>query len=175
MFDEIQCGLGRTGSFFAFEAYGVRADVATLAKGLAGGVPVGAVLAGEKACDVFETGDHGSTFGGNPLAAACGIAVLATVNDPAFFREIAGKGAYLIKKLADLQAPTITSLRGRGLMIAADLSVDAWPVIEKLLAAGLLVLSAGAKTLRFLPPYTISRDEIDEGLDILAKTLRDAP
>jgi acetylornithine/N-succinyldiaminopimelate aminotransferase len=171
MFDEIQCGLGRTGTFFAFEAYGVRADVATLAKGLAGGLPVGAVLAGEAACDVFETGDHGSTFGGNPLAAACGIAVLDTVNDPAFLREIAGKGAYMLKKLEELRCSKITALRGRGLMAAADLSIEAWPVVEKLLDNGLLVLSAGERTLRFLPSYTISREEIDAGLDILAKTL----
>ena len=171
MFDEIQCGLGRTGTFFAFQAYGVKADVATLAKGLAGGLPAGAVLAGEAACDVFETGDHGSTFGGNPLAAACGIAVLDIVNDPAFLREIAGKGEYLLKRLDGPRCPKITALRGRGLMIAADLSIDAWPLIEKLLANGLLVLSAGARTLRFLPPYTISREEIDEGLDILSKAL----
>lgn len=171
MFDEIQCGLGRTGSFFAFQAYGVRADVATLAKGLAGGLPAGAVLAGESACDVFETGDHGSTFGGNPLAAACGIAILDIVSDPAFLSEIAGKGAYLLKGLEDLRCPKITALRGRGLMAAADLSVKAWPVIEKLLDGGLLALSAGERTLRFLPPYTISREEIDAGLDILGKAL----
>jgi acetylornithine/N-succinyldiaminopimelate aminotransferase len=174
MFDEIQCGLGRTGSFFAFENYGVKADVATLAKGLAGGLPIGAVLAGEKAAGVFETGDHGSTFGGNPLAAACGTAVIDIVNNAAFLREIAEKGAYFIGKLEKLRSPVVTEIRGRGLMAAADLTVEAWPVIEKLLDRGLLVLGAGPKTLRFLPPYTITRDEIDEGLDILAGVLKDA-
>ncbi|MDR3356304.1 MAG: aspartate aminotransferase family protein [Spirochaetaceae bacterium] len=172
MFDEIQCGLGRTGAFFAFESYGVRADVATLAKGLAGGIPVGAVLAGEKASGVFEPGDHGSTFGGNPLAAACGIAVLDTVNDPAFLLEIAEKGAYFAGRLESLRIPCVTEIRGRGLMIAADLSSQARPMLEKLLTRGLLVLSAGEKTLRFLPPYTISREEIDAGLEILAAALR---
>jgi acetylornithine/N-succinyldiaminopimelate aminotransferase len=173
MFDEIQCGLGRTGNFFAFEAYGVGADLVTLAKGLAGGLPVGAVLAGGKACDVFETGDHGSTFGGNPLAAACGTVVIDIVNDEAFLRQISEKGVYFVKKLESLRSPKITGLRGRGLMIAADLSEEAWPVLEKLLAKGLLVLSAGARTLRFLPPYTISKAEIDEGLEILAGILRE--
>jgi acetylornithine/N-succinyldiaminopimelate aminotransferase len=174
MFDEIQCGLGRTGAFFAFENYGVKADVATLAKGLAGGIPAGAVLAGEKAAGVFETGDHGSTFGGNPLAAACGTAVLDIVNDAAFLREIADKGAYFIGRLEDERNPAITAVRGRGLMAAADISIEAWPVLEKLLDRGLLVLSAGPQTLRFLPPYTITRDEIDEGLDILFRTLKEA-
>jgi acetylornithine/N-succinyldiaminopimelate aminotransferase len=173
MFDEIQCGLGRTGSFFAFENYGVKADVATLAKGLAGGLPVGAVLAGEKAADTLQTGDHGSTFGGSPLAAACGIAVIDTVSDAAFLREIAEKGSYFAQKLRCLRSPKITAVRGRGLMLAADISGEAWPVIEKLLERGLLVLSAGAQTLRFLPPYTISRKEIDAGLDILISVLAD--
>ncbi|MDR2660064.1 MAG: aspartate aminotransferase family protein [Spirochaetaceae bacterium] len=167
MFDEIQCGMGRTGAFFAFEQYGVKADIATLAKGLAGGVPVGATLAGDKACDVLVIGDHGSTFGANPLAAACGIAVLDTVNNSGFLRGIAEKGAYFMDKLARLNNPKIKSIRGKGLIIGADISMDAWPVLEKLLDRGLLVLSAGAKTLRFLPPYIINTDMIDEALNIL--------
>ncbi|MDR1256843.1 MAG: aspartate aminotransferase family protein [Spirochaetaceae bacterium] len=169
MFDEIQCGLGRTGSFFAFEGYGVKADIVTLAKGLAGGIPVGAALAGEAVADTLETGDHGSTFGANPLAAACGIAVLDIVTDSAFLKSIAEKGLYFAKKLE--ANPKITAVRGRGLMLAADIGVDAWPVLEKLLDNGLLALSAGAKTLRFLPPYIIDMAQIDEGLAILNRVL----
>jgi acetylornithine/N-succinyldiaminopimelate aminotransferase len=169
IFDEIQCGLGRTGSFFAFEDYGVKADIVTLAKGLAGGIPVGAALASEAAADTLETGDHGSTFGANPLAAACGIAVLDIVTDSAFLKSIAEKGLYFAKKLE--ANSKITAVRGRGLMLAADIGVDAWPVLEKLLDNGLLALSAGAKTLRFLPPYIIDMAQIDEGLAILNRVL----
>jgi acetylornithine/N-succinyldiaminopimelate aminotransferase len=173
MFDEIQCGLGRTGTFLALEHYGITADVVTLAKGLSGGVPVGAVLAGEKAAGVFESGDHGSTFGGNPLAAAAGLAVLKTVNDPAFLKEIRRKGEKFLTVIRGWNHPAITGARGRGLMIAVDITADAWPVLEKGIALaagnrpGLLFLSAGPKTLRFLPPYTVSDAEIGEGLEML--------
>jgi acetylornithine/N-succinyldiaminopimelate aminotransferase len=173
MFDEIQCGLGRTGTFLACEAYGIKADIVTLAKGLAGGVPVGAVLAGDKAAAVFETGDHGSTFGGNPLAAAAGVVVLDTITDPAFLKEIAGKGEKITAILRGWKHPLIKEVRGRGLMIGIDIEKDAWPVLEACLAAGLLVLSAGQKTLRLLPPFVISDGEIEQGLALL-KTALDA-
>jgi acetylornithine/N-succinyldiaminopimelate aminotransferase len=167
MFDEIQCGVGRTGTFLALEHYGVKADVVTLAKGLSGGVPVGAVLAGKKAAEVFESGDHGSTFGGNPLAAAAGLVVLEVVNQPEFLGEIARKGERIQETLRSWKHPAIREIRGRGLMIGADITTEAWPVLEAALARGLLILSAGSSTLRFLPPYIISNEEIDQGLEIL--------
>jgi acetylornithine/N-succinyldiaminopimelate aminotransferase len=203
MFDEIQCGLGRTGTFLACEAYGVQADIVTLAKGLAGGIPAGAVLAGDRAAAVFETGDHGSTFGGSPLAAAAGIVVLDTVTDPAFLKEIARKGEKITAALKGWNHPLITEIRGRGLMIGIDIEKDAWPVLEACLApdvfgfsgapsaasagsgvsagsaasagsavtGGLLLLSAGQKTLRLLPPYVISDGEIEQGLALLKAVL----
>jgi acetylornithine/N-succinyldiaminopimelate aminotransferase len=175
MFDEVQCGMGRTGTFLGCEAYGVKPDVVTLAKGLAGGIPVGAVLAGDKAAGVLEVGDHGSTFGGNPLAAAAGLVVLETVTQPAFLADITRKGDRIQAALRSWKHPRITGVRGRGLMIAADLDIEAWPVLEAAIAKaespagdpGLLMLSAGPKTLRFLPPYIISDNEIDQGLEIL--------
>jgi acetylornithine/N-succinyldiaminopimelate aminotransferase len=172
MFDEVQCGIGRTGTFLGCEAYGVTPDVVTLAKGLAGGIPVGAVLAGEKAASVLRTGDHGSTFGGNPVAAAAGLVVLETVNTPAFLGEIRRKGDKIQAALRSWKHPRITGVRGRGLMIAADLDTEAWPVMEAAVAGdrddpGLLMLSAGPGTLRFLPPYIISDEEIERGLEIL--------
>ncbi|MDR2485559.1 MAG: aspartate aminotransferase family protein [Treponema sp.] len=167
MFDEIQCGIGRTGTFLACEAYRVKPDIVTLAKGLSAGVPSGAVLAGDKAADVFETGDHGSTFGGNPLAAAAGLVVLETVNNPAFLKGIAGKGDRIRAALHSWNHPRIKDIRGRGLMIGVDIASPAWDILEAALAKGLLILSAGANTLRFLPPYIITDDEIDQGLDIL--------
>jgi acetylornithine/N-succinyldiaminopimelate aminotransferase len=179
MFDEVQAGLGRTGTFLACEGYGVKPDVVTLAKGLCGGVPAGAVLAGEKAMDVFKTGDHGSTFGGNPLAAAAGLVVLETVNNPAFLKEIARKGEKFVAILKSWNHPKVREIRGRGLMLGIDITEEAWPILEKCVSrvysgdnqSGLLLLSAGKNTLRLLPPYIISDGEIEEGLEILRSVL----
>jgi len=171
MLDEIQSGVGRTGTFLAGEAYGVRPDVVTLAKGLAGGVPIGAVLGNEKTMDVLGTGDHGSTFGGNPLAAAAGLAVLSVVDDPAFLAGIRRQGERLLAAIKAWKHPQVLETRGRGLMIGVDLAVDAWPVLEKALATGLVLLSAGPKTLRILPPYVITDQEMDEGLTLLKAVL----
>jgi acetylornithine/N-succinyldiaminopimelate aminotransferase len=167
MFDEIQCGLGRTGTFLACRGYGVEPDVVTMAKGLCGGIPVGAVMAGEKATDVFQPGDHGSTFGGNLLAAACGIVVLDTVNRPEFLAEIVRKGDKILGAIRLWNLPAVTDVRGKGLMAGVDIAGDAHEVMEEALKQGLLILTAGKQTLRFLPPYIISDREIDEGLRIL--------
>jgi acetylornithine/N-succinyldiaminopimelate aminotransferase len=182
MFDEIQCGMGRTGTFLAFEQYlfngkPLQADLVTLAKSLAGGIPAGAVLAGEKAAGVFETGDHNSTFGGNPVAAAAGLVVLETVNKPPFLAEISRKGEKIISTIRGWKHPAVREVRGRGLMIGIDIDREAWPVLEKAISradgknCGLLILSAGEKTLRLLPPYVISDSEIDQGLEILRELL----
>ena len=174
MFDEIQTGMGRTGTFLACESYGIKPDVVTLAKSLAGGLPAGAFLAGEKVADVLQIGDHGSTFGGNSLAAAAGLAVLDTVAKPEFLKENLRKGEKLKAALKSWNHPKITEIRGMGLMIGADITVEAWPLLEALITKadpGLLLLSAGKKTLRFLPPYIISDDELDQGLDILKSML----
>jgi acetylornithine/N-succinyldiaminopimelate aminotransferase len=145
MFAEIQCGLGRTGTFLAFEQYQcngkpIQADVVTLAKGLAGGIPVGAVLAGEKTCAVFEVGDHGSTFGGNPIAAAAGLVVLKTVNDPGFLKEISRKGEKIIAAIKEWNHPAIQEIRGRGLMLGIDIDRDAWPVLEAAKDEGVAII-----------------------------------
>jgi len=183
MFDEIQCGLGRTGTFFAFEQYKdfegnpLKVDIVTLAKGLAGGIPAGAVLAGEKTCDVLVTGDHGSTFGGNPIAAAAGLVILKTLNDPVFLADVKHKGDIFINALKNNHK--VNEVRGRGLMIGCDIEADAWPILEAGIARadnmknqiGLLMLSAGQKTLRFLPSYTILDSEIDMGLEVLRELL----
>ncbi|MDR0641724.1 MAG: acetylornithine/succinylornithine family transaminase [Treponema sp.] len=173
IFDEVQCGMGRTGSFLACEAYGIKPDVVTLAKGLAGGIPVGAVLAGEKAAEILQTGDHGSTFGGNPIAAAAGLVVLETVNRKPFLEEIARKGEKLQSIIRGWKHPKVKEVRGRGLMAAADIEDEAWPLLERAVTMaagtrpGLLLLSAGKNTLRFLPPYIISDAELEQGLEIL--------
>ena len=183
MFDEIQCGMGRTGTFLALEQYKdalgnpIQADVVTLAKGISGGIPAGAVLAGKKTSDVFSVGDHGSTFGGNPIAAAAGLVVLKTVNDPEFLAENTRKGELIISKLKEI--PGVKEVRGKGLMIGFDTEASSWPLLEAAIARadpaknlfGLLVLSGGANTVRLLPPYTIQESEIDQGLEIVAELL----
>jgi acetylornithine/N-succinyldiaminopimelate aminotransferase len=172
-FDEVQCGVGRTGAFLACEAYGVKPDVVTLAKGLSGGVPVGAVLAGEKAAETLQVSDHGSTFGGNPIAAAAGLVVLETVNTPAFLAEIGRKGEKIRSLIQGWNHPRVKEVRGKGLILAADIEGEAWSVLEAGVALageagpGLLLLSAGKNTLRFLPPYIISDGEIEQGLEML--------
>ncbi|MDR0600780.1 MAG: acetylornithine/succinylornithine family transaminase [Treponema sp.] len=182
MFDEIQCGMGRTGNFLAFEGYTaggrqVTADVVTLAKGMCGGIPAGAVLAGEKTAEVFEPGDHGSTFGGNPLAAAAGIVVLDTVNEPRFLAEIKRKGEKILDTIRGWKHPAVKEVRGRGLMTGIDIRIDAWPLLEAGVkradsaAPGLLLLSAGPRTLRLLPPYTVTGAEIDQGLAMIREML----
>jgi len=183
MFDEIQCGIGRTGTFLAYEQYKnwegnpIKADIVTLAKGLAGGIPAGAVLAGVKTCSVFSAGDHGSTFGGNPIAAAAGLVVLKTVNNPEFMSEIVRKGELIQNALK--QNPKVKEVRGRGLMIGLDVEESSWLLLKAGIAradasknqCGLLMLSAGTNTLRIFPPYTITDSEIEQGLEILFELL----
>ncbi|MDR0316307.1 MAG: acetylornithine/succinylornithine family transaminase [Treponema sp.] len=182
MCDEIQCGMGRTGTFLAFEQYRtadgacvdgkpLKADVVTLAKALAGGIPAGAVLAGEKTRAVFEPGDHGSTFGGNLIAAAAGLVVLETVNQSAFLAQIRGKGEMMMSEIRAWNHPRVKEVRGRGLMIGVDIDLDARPVLEAAVSKGLLILSGGTQILRFLPPYTISDSEIEQGLEIVREIL----
>ncbi|MFA6505002.1 MAG: aspartate aminotransferase family protein [Treponemataceae bacterium] len=171
MFDEVQSGVGRTGTFLACERFGVKVDVVTLAKGLSGGVPVGAVLAGEKCKDTLGVGDHGSTFGGNPLSAAAGRAVLSIVTKDDFLKEIIRKGDKIKSTIAGWKHSQVKEIRGQGLMIGVDIEADAWPVLETCLSKGLLILSAGPKTLRFLPPYVITDAEIAEGLATLKSVL----
>jgi acetylornithine/N-succinyldiaminopimelate aminotransferase len=186
MFDEIQCGLGRTGTFLALQQYKdtdgnpIKADIVTLAKGLAGGIPAGAVLAGEKTCGVFGIGDHGSTFGGNPVAAAAGLVIINTINTPEFLEEIKRKGEIL--SAAIRQIPKVKEIRGSGFIIGFDIESNAWPVLEAGIAradlakeqCGLLMLSAGTNTLRLLPPYTLTESEIEQGTAILAELLNAA-
>jgi acetylornithine aminotransferase len=168
LFDEVQCGVGRTGSFFAWEQSGVAPDALTLAKGLANGLPIGALLVADGAADGFEPGDHGSTFGGNPVAAAAACAVVDTVDDT-LLASVQSLGEKLSSGLAAL--PGVVGVRGRGLMLGAELDRPAGPVVAASLAAGLLVGTAGETVLRLTPPLTISGDEVDLGLALLEEVL----
>ena len=163
--DEVQTGVGRTGKFLAGDNFGKKADLTTLAKGLAGGVPIGVCLSGEKCAKVLTAGTHGSTFGGNPISCAGGLAVLETVNKPGFLDEVAAKGKYIREKL--LTSPEVASVSGMGLMIGIELkNKKAGDVVRAALDKGLLLLTAKTR-IRLLPPLTITYDEIDKGLEIL--------
>ena len=171
--DEIQTGVGRTGTLFAYEQYGAEPDIMTLAKGLASGVPIGAIVAKERV-SVFTPGEHGSTFGGNPLACAAGYATLKFIID----NDVAGNarkvGEYLITKLEGLRQKFqfITNVRGRGLLVAMEFSSDiAQSVVMACLDNGLLVNRLKPNALRFMPPLIISENDVDEAVGILDRAL----
>lgn len=168
--DEVQTGVGRSGKFLAGDFFGHKADLTTLAKGLAGGVPIGVCLSGEKCAEVFTPGTHGSTFGGNPISCAGGLAVLKKVNSPGFLDEVAAKGKYIREKL--LAIPEVNSVTGMGLMIGIELKTKkAADIVKAALDKGLLLLTAKTK-VRLLPPLTISYEEINKGLTILEELLK---
>ena len=166
--DEVQAGLGRTGTFFAYEQLGIEPDLVTLAKGLGNGLPIGALLAREGVADAIGPGDHGSTFGGNPVASAAACAVVEAIDD-ALLENVAARGAQLSAGLEKLSG--VREVRGRGLLLAGLLDRDASPVVDECRARGLLVLTAGPDVLRLLPPLVVTEAEVDEALGILQEVL----
>lgn len=169
MVDEVQTGIGRTGTFYAYQGYGVQPDVVTSAKALAGGLPIGACLVSEKLGDILQPGMQGSTFGGNPLACAGARVVLRRVNDPAFLESVKEKGAYLKERLEAM--PQVEYVRGRGMMLGVKLKEkDAHDVLVECAKQGLLILTA-KELVRFLPPLTITQEDMDQGLAIFQKVL----
>jgi acetylornithine/succinyldiaminopimelate/putrescine aminotransferase len=169
VFDEVQTGMGRTGTFFAFEQADIRPDAVTLAKGLANGLPIGALLVAEHAAGAFVPGDHGSTFGGNPVAAAAACAVLDTIDD-ALLGEVERKGRLLASTLERL--PGVVEVRGAGLLLGVEIDRAASAAVAACLEHRLLVGSAGERTVRLTPPLTISDSELDQALRILEEVLQ---
>lgn len=175
MCDEVQAGMGRTGTFFSWEHYGVVPDIVTMAKGLAGGVPIGAMLTGTRS-DLFVAGDHGTTFGGNPIACAAGVATITTIINEKLLDNATKMGNYCHQKFAGLCAKYdfIDSPRGIGLMQAVHVKHDLAPtIVQQALEHGLLLNALGTSTLRMVPPLNISKAEIDEASDMLDKALAD--
>jgi acetylornithine aminotransferase/acetylornithine/N-succinyldiaminopimelate aminotransferase len=167
--DEVQAGMGRTGKFFSWEHMGIRPDITTMAKGLAGGVPIGAMLAAPRV-DLFEPGDHGTTFGGNPIACAAGVATIHTIGQEHLLENATEMGAYLHSRLLALKDryPFITEVRGLGLMRAFDLKEpNAQQIMDRALAHGLLITNAGPSTIRMIPPLIIARADIDDAMERL--------
>jgi len=172
IFDEVQTGIGRTGSFFCYQGLGIMPDVVTAAKGLGGGLPIGAMIVNEKCSDVLSPGTHGSTFGGNLIACAGANAVLDIVLEDGFMESVDRKGKLLYDGLAKFGFPEIKDIRGKGLMIGIHLEgMNVRKVVEVLLENGLVTLTAGTDVLRLLPPLTISENEIKKGLKIMEKYL----
>ena len=173
IFDEVQCGLGRTGTLFAYEQTGVTPDMVTLAKPLAGGLPMGAVLVNGAIAASLAAGDHATTFGGGPLVASVALEVVRTLAEPDFLASVRARGAHLgagLERLAK-RSSKVKSVRGRGLMWGVELSGPAAPIVAAAREQRLLVLSAGPNVLRLLPPLIIEDADIDRGLAVLAEVL----
>lgn len=174
IFDEIQCGLGRTGTLFAYEQTGVVPDMVTLAKPLAGGLPMGAILMSSELAAAMSPGDHGTTFGGGPLVASVALHVLERLADPALLEHVRANGAWLGEELNAMARRTgrVRAVRGTGYMWGLDVVEQAGGVVARALDAGLLILSAGDYTLRLLPPLVMTRDELANGLARLEGVLQ---
>jgi acetylornithine/N-succinyldiaminopimelate aminotransferase len=167
--DEVQCGLGRTGEWFGYQAYGVEPDAFSLAKALGSGYPIGAVVSGPKLADVFQPGKHASTFGGTPLACAAALATLDIIEAEGLVKRAAEKGALLREGLEAFveKYEHVTGVRGRGLMLGLVLDQDAKDLTTSLAEIGLLTIATAGNVVRFLPPLTVQDDELEEALDIL--------
>jgi len=173
IFDEVQCGLGRTGTLFAYEQTGVVPDILTLAKPLAGGLPMGAVLVTSGVAAALKPGDHATTFGGGPLVAGVALDVVRTIADPAFLDDVRRKGEWLGVRLGQLAArcPRVREVRGRGLLWGLELGEPAAPAVAAARERGLLVLTAGPQVIRLIPPLVITLEELERGVAILEQVL----
>ncbi|MFR1384916.1 MAG: aspartate aminotransferase family protein, partial [Clostridioides difficile] len=171
IFDEVQCGIGRTGKLFGYEYFDVKPDIVTVAKGLGAGIPVGGVLVNKKLSKVLGKGDQGTTFGGNLLAMVAASVVLDEISKDGFYNEVLEKGNYIRKSIESFNNKVVLKTKGIGLMIGIETNIESSIIEEKARKKGLLILTAGKNVLRFLPPLTISYKEIDEALEILKDIL----
>lgn len=173
--DEVQCGLGRTGTMMGYQQYNIKPDIVTLAKALGGGFPIGALLASSEVAGGFVPGDHASTFGGNPLACAVGLKMMEIISDPSFLKQVEDTGEYLRKKLEGIveRDKRAVTVKGLGLLLGIEFSVEVKELVETCLKNGLLLIAAGPRVLRFLPPLNITRAEVDEAVGILEQSLQE--
>lgn len=171
--DEVQCGMGRTGKLFAYQTYGVVPDIVTMAKGLGGGIPIGAMMANNKTASGFAPGDHACTFGGNPLSTAVGNKVMDIVTGEGFLDRVNDLGKYLTQALQGIKDSRIVNVRGRGLMLGIEFDSDIKDLVNICMQKGLLVLGAGNRVLRMVPPLTINETEINQAVNILKEALKD--
>lgn len=172
IFDEIQCGVGRTGMLWAHEATDVTPDIMTLAKPLAGGLPIGTILMTEAVASAMHPGEHGSTFSGGPLVTGVAKAVLNRVAQPEFLSHVKEVGDYLLESLSEIESPLIKDIRGRGLMVAVELTVETSPIIEAGYEHGLLLINAGANVIRLVPPLIVEKEHVDNLVEKLKTILK---
>lgn len=171
--DEVQCGMGRTGRLWAYQASGVEPDVMTLAKGLAGGLPIGATLVRREVAEALAPGDHGCTFAGGPLVCAVAEVVLERVSQPEFLRRVDEAGCHLRRRLRELGSARVVDVRGSGLFVGVELDRPVGPLIDAALRRRLLLLGAGPRVLRLCPPLVVTAEEIDQAVDVLDLCLRE--
>ena len=177
IFDEVQCGVGRTGKMWAYQGYEqngspVEPDILTAAKPLAGGLPIGAILMRQKVADAIHKGDHASTFAGNPFTTHVAAHVVSRIAEPSFLADVEAKGDLLVDMLEELNSPHVLEVRGRGLMVGVELDIPAGDIVNAAYDHGLILVSAGANVLRFVPPLVISEDEIKRAVEIVGKILQ---
>lgn len=172
IFDEIQSGVGRTGKWFAKDHYGVQPDIMTLAKGLGGGVPIGAILSNQKVSDAIEFGDHGTTFGGNPLVCAAALAVIETIEEENLLETTLEKGEWFKKKLEEIQDPRLKQVKGLGLMIGVEFDFETKPLVIEMLEQGVIANATAGNILRLVPPLTINYEELGKVLVVLKNALK---
>ena len=174
IFDEVQVGMGRTGRLFAYEHYGVEPDILTLAKSLAGGVPIGAILLGKEVGDIFKPGDHASTFGGNPLATAAGVAALSAILEEGILENCQKVGHYFLDRLGELQRKFsfVQEVRGKGLILGMELKREGAPIVKEMMEKGFLINCTMGNVLRFLPPLIVTKEEVDRLIKALEETFK---
>ncbi len=165
--DEVQCGLGRTGKLWAHEAYGVAPDIMTLAKPLAGGLPIGATVVTEAVARVMQPGDHGSTFAAGPLVCRAAQVVFDRINQPGFLANVQASGSYLMDGLGSLPSDKLIQIRGVGLLVGVEFAASVKPLISAAAERGLVIINAGEKVLRLCPPLTVTREQIDSAIEII--------
>ncbi|MDD4508509.1 MAG: aminotransferase class III-fold pyridoxal phosphate-dependent enzyme, partial [Eubacteriaceae bacterium] len=165
----VQCGIGRSGHFFAYQHYNLKPDIVAFAKGVAGGVPMGGIIANNKVASAFTPGTHASTFGANPLATAASCYVLKKIGDPAFLKNVSEMGLYLRNGLEKLRSSCtqIVDIRGMGLMLGIEIKGDVGQIVNQAMNMGLLIVGAGNATIRLVPPLIVTKDEIDQAIFIL--------
>ncbi len=173
IFDEIQAGIGRTGKLFAHEHLGVKPDIMTLAKALGGGVPIGAILSNEKVSTAINFGDHGTTFGGNPLACSAALAVLEIIDNENLLEQTTAKGRWLKDTIAALKLPHILDIRGEGLMIGVEFDFETKPLAQKMLENGVLANATAGNVLRFVPALNITTNDLESIIKVLVKSLKE--
>jgi predicted acetylornithine/succinylornithine family transaminase len=177
--DEVQTGMGRTGKLFAYEHFGITPDIMAIAKGLGGGVPIGAMLTTDKVASGFQPGNHASTFGGNPLVCAAGVATLETILEDGFILDQCNRmSAYIIEKLEQLKTKfpsLIREVRGKGLLLGMELTIDGDPIVRACLEKGFLINCTSGTVLRFIPPLIVQRKDIDQLFDVLHGILSKLP